>query len=172
VGQGLEGAKIWLERSWKDSNPGMGAEDDPYEARSIFPYTWNSVSGATKKEHMSFAGAVCAVYLGHGSGDIILESQLNDMTARWLDTDKYRGNSYVLYYASLAAFQGGQRHWIPWRDAFVPWLKQTQITDQSCQDGTWTYPKQNFHGGDTSRVLIHCYQTLALEVAIRNKLLG
>jgi hypothetical protein len=54
-------------------------------------------------------------------------------------------------------------------EAYTPYLIQTQWKEEDgeCKSGTWNYGKQEFHGSETSRVLIHCYYTLSLEVAIR-----
>lgn len=168
VQNSLEGSKKWLEGAWKAANPNWAKLSDPYKDTSIFPYVWNANEGTTQKDHLSFIGALCAVFLGHRDGDIMLESMLNDMDKRWLDTGKYKDNAYAIYYASLAAFQSGD-HWKKWRDAYVPYLIDTQWKEDAgeCKSGTWNYGKQDFHGSETSRVLIHCYYTLSLEVAIR-----
>ena len=168
VKNSLEGSKKWLEGAWKASNPNWAKLSDPYKDTSIFPYIWNASEGKTDKDHLSFIGALCAVFLGHRDGDPMLSSLLNDMDQRWLTTGKWKDNAYCIYYASLAAFQSGD-HWLKWRDAYMPYLIQTQWTEAegACKSGTWNYGKQEFHGSDTSRVLIHCYYTLSLEVAIR-----
>jgi hypothetical protein len=165
---GLEGSKKWLEGAWKAANPNWSKLNDPYKDTSIFPYTWNATTGATDKEHLSFIGALCAVFLGHQAGDPMLTSLLNDMDKRWLDSGKWKNNAYCIYYASLAAFQS-QDHWKKWMEAYTPYLIQTQWKEEDgeCKSGTWNYGKQDFHGSETSRVLIHCYYTLSLEVAIR-----
>jgi hypothetical protein len=165
---GIDGSKKWLERSWKAANPNWAKLSDPYKDTSIFPYTWNTDTNAADKEHLSFIGALCAVFLGHKSGDIMLESMLNDMDKRWLETGNYKNNAYAIYYASLAAFQSGN-HWKKWRDAYVPYLNEIQWKDEKdgCKQGTWNYGPQGFHGSETSRVLIHCYYTLAITVSTR-----
>ncbi len=165
---GMDGSKKWLESAWKAANPNWAKLSDPYKDTSIFPYVWNSGSNAAEKEHLSFIGALCAVFLGHKSGDIMLETMLNDMDKRWLETGKYKDNAYAIYYASLAAFQSGN-HWKKWRDAYVPYLLETQWKDDKdgCKQGTWNYGPQAFHGSETSRVLIHCYYTLAITVSTR-----
>jgi hypothetical protein len=134
---------------------------------------WNTEANTVEKDHLSFIGSLCAVFLGHKSGDIMLETMLNDMDKRWLETNKYKENAYAIYYASLAAFQSGN-HWLKWRDAYVPYLTETQWRDDKdgCKQGTWNYGPQAFHGSETSRVLIHCYYTLSLSVAIRYDLVN
>lgn len=168
IQNGLEGSKKWLVGAWEAANPGWG-NLDPY-GTSVFPYTWNGASGETKKDHLSFVGSLCAVFLGFRSGDVIIDTMANDMDQRWFDTGKYKNNSYCLYYASLAAFQSGGVHWTEkWgheKNGYVPWLIQTQMTE-GCQDGTWPHENENWHGWDTSPVLTHVYKTLALEVAFR-----
>lgn len=168
VSNGLHGSKNWLKGAWEAANPGW-EQLDPY-GTSVFPYTWNGASGATKKEHLSFVGSLCAVFLGSRSGDVMLDTLTNDMDKRWFDNEKYKKNSYCLYYASLASFQAGGAHWTEkWghpENGYVPWLIQTQMTE-GCQDGTWPHENENWHGWDTSPVLTHAYKTLALEVAFR-----
>ncbi len=165
---GMDGSKKWLERAWKAANPKWAKLSDPYKDTSIFPYTWNTDTDKAERDHLSFIGALCAVFLGHRSGDIMLESMLNDMDKRWLETGKYKDNAYAIYYASLAAFQSGN-HWKKWRDSYVPYLNEIQWKDEKdgCKQGTWNYGPQAFHGSETSRVLIHCYYTLAITVSTR-----
>lgn len=169
IGDGLSGAKRWLEGSWKASNPNWNTLD-PY-GKSIFPYTWNPTTGKTSKDHLSFSGSLCAVFLGYNAGDVLLSTLINDMTDRWFDTGKYKNNYYSLYYGSLSSFQYGDEHWKEkWgnqENGFVPWLIETQYKNGGCQDGTWPFRKQTWHGGDTSQVLQHTLLTLSLEVAFR-----
>ena len=169
VGNGLEGARLYISEAWKDTNPEW-EKISPYD-RSGFPYTWNSVTGEIERDNLSFVGTLCSVFLS--KHDIMLDTMMNDVDARYFDTDKYKTNSYALYYASLSAFQVGRNHWTEkWghpERGYVPWLIETMITDASCQDGTWPHNKESWHGAETSHVLIHTYKTLALEVAVRYK---
>ena len=59
--------------------------------------------------------------------------------------------------------------WKQWRDAYVPYLLGILWKDEvdGCKQGTWNYGHQEFHGSETSRVLIHCYYTLAITVSTR-----
>lgn len=171
VGNGLHGSKSWLEGSWKAANPGW-EKLDPY-GKSIFPYTWNTISGRTQKDHLSFIGAMCSVFIDHND-KLMLNTLLNDMTTRWFDTGRYKLNSYCLYYASLASFQGQNGHWKEkWgneENGYVPWLIQTQHKTGDCRDGTWPLVNESWHGHDTSPVLIHVYKVLAIETAWRYEL--
>jgi hypothetical protein len=56
-------------------------------------------------------------------------------------------------------------------NAYVGYLNDTQYTDKDgvCLSGTWKFEKQNFHGSDSSQVLLHCYALLAQEVVVRYK---
>jgi hypothetical protein len=166
---GMDGSKKWLEGAWKAANKNWKDIRDPYKDTSIFPYIWNASNDVTEKDHLSFAGGCAAVFLGHKSGDIMLESLANDVEKRWLETGKWKNNMYCLYYSSLYAFQMSGERWIKWREAYVPYLIQRQWKDEDgeCKSGTWDFEKQSFHGSDTSRVLLHTYATLSLEVAIR-----
>lgn len=174
TGDGLDGSRRWLEGAWRAANPNWERLDDPYTDTSIFPYTWNGETGAVNKDHLSFVGVMCGVFLGEQADSIMLQSLANDMTNRWFDTGKYRENSYALYYASLGAFQVGGRHWgDTWgnpQTGFAPWLIQTFNTQEGagCRYGTWDHSSEgNWHGHDTSPVLLHVYKLLAMEVAIR-----
>jgi len=168
VQDGLEGSKKFLELAWKSANPNW-QNLDPY-GKSVFPYTC-SIDGKTSRDHLSFVGALAGVFLGYKPGDILLDTLANDMTDRWFVTNKYRNNSYALYYASLASFQIKGKHWDEtWGNptsGFVPWLVQTQYKTEDCYDGTWKHEKEEWHGAETSSVLLHTYKLLALEVGIR-----
>lgn len=173
IGQGLEGSRRWLEGAWKAANPNWERLSDPYNDKTIFPYTWNGENNSTNKDHLSFVGVMCSVFLGENQGSIMMESMANDMTDRWFNGNKYRQNSYALYYASLGAFQVGGKHWEQtWghpQNGYAPWLIETNIKDENagCRRGTWNHAQEGWHGSDTSPVLLHTYKLLALEVAIR-----
>lgn len=167
VGHGIDGSVRWLQGAWKAANPGWETLD-PY-GKSVFPYTWNAQTDAVKKDHLSFAGALCSVFVHHD--EVMLYTLLNDMTERWFDTERYKTNSYALYYASLASYQGQNGHWKEkWGNedtGFVPWLLAEQYKTDDCHNGTWPWHNERWHGAETSPVLIHCYKTLALSVAWR-----
>jgi len=164
IQNGLTGSKQWLEQSWKASN-GNWKSLTPYD-KSIFPYVWNSDTGVIEKDHLSFVGAACAVFLGHTSGDIMLETMLNDMDTRWLaKCSIYPHNLYASYYAMMAAFQSGGTHWEKWMNGIVPALLKAQRTD-GCFDGSWDQAI-DFHGADTGRMLSTTYALLNMSVVFR-----
>lgn len=165
TGHSLEASRRFLETTWKASNP-AAARLTPYD-KSVFPYTYNTASKEVAKDHLSFAGACMGVFLGVTGDDLMLQTLLNDVDDRWLKGDRYRGNLYAVYYASLAAFQAGEGRFKPWAQAYVPWLIDIQRHDESCFDGSFDFPKQTYHGGEGNRLLNHVYATLALEVAFR-----
>lgn len=164
----MEGCKKWFKLAWESANPGW-ENLDPY-GKSVFPYTVTT-GGQAKKEHLSFVGSLCAVFLGYQSGDKELDTLSNDMTDRWFKTGKYKNNSYALYYSTLAAFQVGGKHWgETWgneENGFLPWLIETQYKTEDCHDGTWKHEPEKWHGSETSPILIHCYKLFAVEVAFR-----
>lgn len=162
----LNGCKTMVEAAWKAANPEFAKLTDPYKDKSVFPYCYNATNGTTEKDHLSFVGACSLVFLGHQGNDLMLNTLLNDMNSRFLDNDAYKTNSYALYYASLASFTANKECFNKWQEKFIPWLLETQYKD-GCKSGTWEYPNQNFPGGNTSRVLIHCYLTLSAEVVFR-----
>jgi hypothetical protein len=159
----------YQDKVWKAANP-KWKELDPY-GKSVFPYTHNTVTGTTDKDHLSFVGGLCGVFLGKKSGDLMMDTLLNDATERFLKTNAYQNNMYALYYSSLFAFQT-QTKWLEWRDSYVPFLTQSMIRNEGCWEGTWHFPQQKFHGAETSQVLLHTYAVLALEVAYRYALVG
>ena len=167
VGDGIVGSKAWLEGAWKATNP-KWEELDPY-GESKFPYTWNSVTGEIKRDNLSFVGALCSVFLS-SKGDMC-NTMMNDATKRYFDTGAYKTNSYCLYYASLSAFMVGGDNWKnKWghpNTGYVTWLLDGIVKDNTCFRGTWHHDKETWHGSETSPVLLHCYKTLALQVAIR-----
>jgi len=164
----MGGMKYSIENSWKLANPNY-KNLDSYTGKSVFPYVWNSVKSVTEKDHLSFVAATSLSFLGHKPGDIMLDTLLNDMNARFLDNDEYKNNAYALYYASLATFNT-QTKFKEWSEKFVPYLIDIQYKTSDCHGGTFDYPNQKFHGWDTSRVLIHNYYLLALSVVYRYKI--
>jgi hypothetical protein len=162
----LMDCKNMVETVWKITNPNYKDLTDPYKDKSVFPYVYNATNGTTEKDHLSFVGACSLVFLGHHGNDIMLNTLLNDMNERFLDNDAYKTNSYALYYASLASFSANKECFDKWQNKFIPWLIETQYKD-GCHNGTWEYPNQKFHGGNTSRILIHCYLLLSAEVVFR-----
>jgi hypothetical protein len=167
VGEGLTGAKKFLDGAWKAANPNWAKLSDPYKDKSVFPYTWNAEANTTEREHLSFVGSTCAVFLGHRSGDIMLESLLNDGEERWIKSGAYKNNNYACYYLSLASFQGGGDRWKLCLETLIPYSIDTQRASNDCFDGSWDYQNQNWHGADTGRVLSTCYNILNLQVAYR-----
>ncbi len=166
VKDGMTGAKKMIEKVWKDSNPDW-KNFDPYSSKAIFPYTWDATSGKIKKDHLSFVGAVCAVFLGHHQSDLMLETLCNDMESRWVDSGAYKNNNYASYYIVMAEFQSGGDRWKKCLNTIIPHLIQTQRVADGCYDGSWDYANQDYHGANTGRVLSTCYSILNLEVAYR-----
>jgi hypothetical protein len=166
VRDGMVGAKEWLEKAYKAANPDW-KKFDPYSSKAVFPYVWDSISDKVEKEHLSFVGAVCAVFLGHHQGDIMLETLCNDMESRWVDNGAYKNNNYASYYIVMAEFQSGGNRWKKCLDTIIPHLIQVQRKEEGCFDGSWDYTGQQWHGSDTGRVLSTCYSLLNLEVAYR-----
>jgi hypothetical protein len=165
IGDSMDGSRRFLEGAWRASNPNW-RQLDQY-GTSVFPYTWNGLTNATSRDHLSFAGATGAVFSGSQAGEVMLNTLSNDIDARWLPGNRWQSNMYALYYAALAQFQVGGEHWTRWREAYAPFLIQTQIQNEGCFTGTWRFAPQQWHGSDTSRILLHTYATLALQVAIR-----
>jgi hypothetical protein len=174
VGSGMAGTKVWLERAWKASNPEWKTLD-PYQSESFFPYTYDANSdkagnnGATG--HLFSVGALCAVYLGHHKGDVMLETMANSIMKNNYPTT-YPTNTYILYYNTLAIFQIGGERWDKWNKPVATLLSNSQRTDDSCFNGSWDYAGTEFHGSDTGRLLSTAYACLSQEVIWRYEQIG
>jgi len=169
VGDGMTGAKKWLELCWKDHNKGW-EKLDPY-GESTFPYTWNSNGGqptgfVAHDRDLSCVAALCAVFLGHHAGDPMLETLCNHIAKTQLPT-KFPTNTYYMYYNTLAVFQAGGERWTKWngvvRDALVGGQRKTN----DCFDGSWDFQGTEFVGHQVGRLLSTAYCCLSLEVYYR-----
>jgi len=121
IGNGMTGAKQYLERAWKAANKDFTSKD-PYRDTSNFPYTWNSETdaveiGAPGSDHHDMApvGALCAVFLGHKADDVMLNSMANNIMKHQFPT-AYPCNTYYLYYNTLAIFQVAGDRWKQWNN--------------------------------------------------------
>jgi hypothetical protein len=185
VGQGMAGAASWLDKTWKKCNPDW-ASMDPYKSESFFPYAFYpdesveyinpaNVSGVLAKGvrgvNFTCAGMVCAVFLGHHAGDLMLETMANEVLAHQLPT-KYPCNAYYLYYNSLGVFQVGGERWKKWNGVVRDLLVNSQRKNDGCFDGSWDWQGTEFLGHDVGRVLITEYNCLSLEVYYRYAQVG
>jgi hypothetical protein len=171
VGNGMEGSKKWLEKAWKAANPDWAKLSDPYTATSVFPYTYDASSGAADKDHLAPVGALCAVFLGHHAGDIMLESLCNYVMKNQFPA-AYPTNTYFMYYNTLAVFQAGGDRWQKWNNSVRDMLVNAQRKGEGCFDGSWNYEGTGFHGHDHGRILSTAYCCLSLEVYYRYKVVG
>ena len=166
VGNSMNGAKVWLERAWKAANPDW-KRLDPYQDTSVFPYTYDATADKVDdKGHLSCVGALCAIYLGHHKGDVMLETMANSIMKNDLPT-KWPTNTYFLYYNTLAVFQMGDARWKQWDVPVARLLADAQRTDDGCFNGSWDYTGTQFHGHDTGRLLSTAYACLSQEVIWR-----
>jgi hypothetical protein len=174
VGTGMEGAKKWLERAWKAANKDWAKLSDPYTATSSFPYTWDATSDqvqidppGSQNHDMAPVGALCAVFLGHHAGDIMLESLCNHIMQYQFPTS-YPCNTYAMYYNTMAMYQaGGKQRWDKWNGTVRDMLVNTQRTGEGCYDGSWNWEGTKFHGNAHGRILSTAYCCLCLEVYYR-----
>jgi len=177
VGTAMDGAKKWLKRHWEATNPDFKKLSDPYADTSTFAYTWDSTSdkvdvGAPGQSHdLAPVGALCAVFLGHHAGDIMLETLCNHVM-KYDFPAKYPCNTYFMYYNTLAVFQAGGQRWDKWNNSVRDMLVNAQRKGEGCFDGSWDFEGTVFHGSDTGRVLSTAYCCLSLEVYYRYKQVG
>jgi hypothetical protein len=172
VGNGLEGSAQYLERAWTAANPGLDRRKlDPYSGTSVFPYVWDSVTGAVQvqpgaaQHDLSCVGAISAVFLGRRAGDPLLNSLANHIDRTQYPT-AYPTNTYYLYYNSMAMFQLGGARFEKWNEPIARMLERAQRAD-ACFDGSWDYEGTVFHGHRTGRLLSTAYACLTLEVIHR-----
>jgi hypothetical protein len=166
IGNGMEGAKNWLEKSWKAANPDFKARD-PYTDTSGFPYTWMTDTGEAKGQpNRACIGALCAVFLSHTADDPMLNSMANYVMANQMPR-AYPTNTYYMYYNTLAIFQVAGDRWEKWNATVRDMLVGAQRKGDGCFDGSWDYKDTVFHGHDTGRILSTAYCCLSLEVYYR-----
>lgn len=166
VGSGMEGAKQYLERAWKDTNKDFKAKD-PYTDISLFPYHWDSVAGATVGHtNLAPVGALLAVFLGHKADDPMLNSLANFIMKNQFPAT-YPCNTYYMYYNTLAIFQVAGERWERWNKTCRDMLVGSQRKGDGCFDGSWDFEGTQFHGYKTGRILSTAYCCLSLEVYYR-----
>jgi hypothetical protein len=175
VRSGLEGGKVWLERTWKARNPEW-RKLDPYTGESFFPYTFDAITdkvggNSSGDGHLSCVGAVCAVFLGHHAGDPMLETMSNYIMNHDFP-QTYPTNTYFLYYNTMAIFQVGGPRWDKWNLHVAKLLASAQRNDDSCFNGSWDFAGTAFHGHDTGRLLSTAYACLSQEVIWRYQQVG
>ena len=170
VGDGLTGAKRWLEAAWKATNPDWADLEGGSETadESGFCYTWNPQSNEFKGSNRTCIGGLCAVFLGYRQGDVMLETMANwVMNHDFPDTQAYPTNTYYMYYNTLFIFQVGGERWKRWNDTVRDMLIDAQHANDDCFDGSWDWEGTKFHGSDTGRLLSTAYCCLSLEVYYR-----
>jgi hypothetical protein len=177
VGNGMEGAKRWLDVVWKAQNPDW-SKLDPYTGESRFPYSYQTdskqimISAGPAWDHdMACVGAVCAVFLGHHAGDIMLETLSNYVMNHQVPAG-YPCNTYYMYYNTLAIFQVGGEKWKKWNAAVRDMLVGAQKKGNGCFDGSWDPQGTMFPGNEVGRVLSTAYCCLCLEVYYRYAQVG
>ena len=143
VGNGMDKSKRWLERTWKESNAAIGLNPtDPYEDISTFPY--KEINGRFKHNRPGVKsrtpiGLCIGVFLGEGSGDIMMETMANEVMKNHLPTyaDFNKTNQYYLYYNTLGIFQVGGERWMKFNRVVHDMLVNSQRKSDDCFDGSW-----------------------------------
>ena len=162
IGNGINGAKEWLKKTYEAANPGFD-KFDPSTSQAKFPYCWSTGSATAEAQDRAPLGALCAVFLGHKSGDPMLECLLNFVTGNQAVTS-YPTNTYYMYYNTLAIFQAGGERWQKWNKQFSEVLIQAQRKD-GCFNGSWDVGP--FIGSEVGRTISTAYCCLSLQVYYR-----
>jgi hypothetical protein len=171
VGDGLEGAKRWLEAAWKAANPGW-AQLDVYKDATRFPMAFDAAAGTAefppaasageKAPDSACAGAWCAALLGHRRGDAMLETLGAHALAEQLPA-AYPSDPFVLYCGSAAMFQLGGEKWKQWNAKVRDLLVNAQ-RHGGCFEGSWDGAGIGHDGVANGRVISTAYLERALEV--------
>ena len=169
IGTGFTGAKTWLSNAWKIANP--NASKLSSGEGSVFPYCVDQSMGTSERDHFAGLGAVCAAFLGHQRGDVMMESLINTVVAKDLPVMRtWPCNTYLLYYDTMAMFQAtsdltdSDPRWKAWHAPIENMLTTAQRRDDGCFDGSWDYQNTQFPGHDTGRLLSTALCCLSLEV--------
>jgi hypothetical protein len=178
VSTALDGAKHWVTRTWEVTNPDH-AKLDTYTGESRFPYVFNATAGTVDiaktpgdSHDLAGVGLVSAIFLGHGTGDVMAETLANYVTAHQAPTAWKDMNLYYVYYGSLGMFQLGSGakdpRWQRWNTTVRDLLVDNQRSGDGCFAGSWNWDdSRKFHGADTGRVLSTTLSCLTLEVYYR-----
>jgi hypothetical protein len=179
VGNAMDGAKVYLRRAWEACNPDFKKLVDPYKDESTFPYSWNCatdeivVDRGNKSEHdMAPVGALCSVFLGHKSGDIMLETLCNYIVNHQFPNAYPACNTYYMYYNTLAIFQAGGDRWAKWNKSVRDLLVNAQRKSNDCFDGSWDFAGGWFPKNKIGRLFSTAYCCLSLEVYYRYDVQG
>jgi hypothetical protein len=166
IGEGMNGAKKWLRKAWEAANPDWQKITDPYNATSLFPYQWVLSTNAATHTNRQALGALCAVFLGHKEGDILLESLCNAIMKGQVPT-KWPCHVYYMYYNTLTIFQVGGKRWETWNKTVRDILVNAQRKDAACFDGSWDYSQAQGGFADIGRLMVTGWCCLSLEVYYR-----
>ncbi|MBA2481744.1 MAG: terpene cyclase/mutase family protein [Planctomycetes bacterium] len=181
VGTSMAGAHTWLVDTWSRANADS-ASMDLYTSESFFPYVYYSdedsveyckpgLSGEVfprnqRGQNFSCAGMVCAVFLGHRAGDLMLETLANEVMKNQLP-ETWPCNVYYLYYNTLGIFQVGGDRWKKWNTKVRDLLVNAQRKGDGCFDGSWDWKDGQFLGHGVGRMLTTQYCCLSLQVYYR-----
>jgi hypothetical protein len=183
VGNAMGGAKQWLQKTWEATNPDHKSLD-PYKDETRFPYTIMASSGkvdiapapaagapSADAHDLACVGLMAAVFLGHRSGDAMLETLANYVDRHELPA-AYPCNTYKLYYDCLGIYQVGGERWKRWDQRVTDLLVTAQRAD-ACYEGSWDFQDTRFHGHQAGRVLSTAYCCLSLEACyLYNRVTG
>ncbi len=170
IGDGLSGAKNWLEEAWQAANPGL-KDVDIYVSESRFPSSFDCDTGVVGFPAMTgdvmpladptCAGAVCAVFLGRHAGDPLLETLANQVIAHRLPPSCHAPAD--LYLGTIAIFQCGGERWQRWNGSVRPMSVAAQRQGDGCIGGSWDPPDKLPAGAVVGRVMTTAYICLSLE---------
>jgi A-macroglobulin TED domain len=178
LSNGLKNANNWLQKAWEACNPNFRVLTNLSKDESNFPYTYNASTQTIEKNNFASAGALSAVFLGHHSGDIMLETLCNRIMSQQFPS-KFPSNTLDLYFNTLAIFQLGGERWAKWRVAARKMLLNNQrkglivngqATSDGCLYGSWNSADKQIAGNELCRPLNTAFCTLTLVILQRSAL--
>jgi hypothetical protein len=155
------------------ANPQWESIKDPGKDCSYFPLRWQSCSATVAEMSLdpqvpscAPLGGMSAVFLGHQSGDILLESLRNEIVLHH-KPDRMPCNLEMLYFSHYSLFESSGERWDDWDTAIRRLLCQNQHTQEDCQQGSWDASTGFPHVLQSGRLLSTAFACLCLQVVNR-----
>ncbi len=166
TGAGLEGARWWLETTWRRANPAWEKLDD-YQDDSRFPAVYDAVADRVSGDGCEGFGLLAAVFLGLSTGEVLPETLANRVVVeRTAITTSWPTGSPRLYCCHLGLFQLGGERWRKWQARVRKMLAESQCDSEGVPAfaGSWDPTGAAGTGSAAGeRTMITIYNTMTLE---------